>query len=297
MFWLSIINFFLFLYIYQTQKSLKDPQERSIEMGNGIEATKRVGQGTTEPIQTASKSSNIGNGSQDINSHNVTNINIFNGDKSGNVQNAKGGDNSIFDQAQQPSGAEASEQAGGCEQPSGAEASEQAGGCEQPSGAEASEQAGGCEAPSGAEASQKASPCQKSGEGKGKESAEEKIMNAFQEAIQEVTEQTKQGKTQGASESGKEAGCGGGSEGKGNVEQMQGGEGKGNKKELKEEFGKFNENLKKMGVDLPKGTVKELVQLTAEKAQEPPEKVLKTLNGVLEEVNSKKSQSQESQAA
>ncbi len=273
-------------------------------MSSGIEATKRVGQGAAQPVQNASKSSNIGSGHQDINSHNVTNINIFTGDNSGNTQNAIGGDNSgsIFDQAKgcdATSGTEASEQAGGCDATSGTEASEQAGGCGETSGAEASEQAGGCGETSGAEASNQANEAeaptgaeasQKCGKGGKSQSPEEKIMGAFQEAIKQITEQIKNG---GADNEGDQGKCGS----SGNVKEMKGcGGGKGNDKEMAKDMKEFDKNLQELcGKELPKGMSKQIIELTAQISGEPPEKVVKTLNGLFEQAKS--ANSQEKQAA
>ncbi len=278
MFQLSITVLFLFLYIYQRQKDKKSPKERSRIMSSGIEATKKVGQGAAQPVQSASKSSNIGSGHQDVNSHNVTNINIFTGDNSGNTQNAIGGDNSgsIFDQAKgcgSSTGTDASNQAEGCGAPTGTEASEQAGGCEGTSGTDASNQANEAGAPTGAEASQQ---CCKGGKS---QSPEEKIMDAFQEAIKQVTEQTKSG----------------GAENEGGQDKVGKGCGKGKKNEMQQDMAKFDKNLKEMGVDLPKDTTKKLIEITAQISGEPPEKVVKTLNGLFDQAKSSKSQ--EKQAA
>ncbi len=292
MFQLSITVLFLFLYIYQRQKDKKSPKERSRIMSSGIEATKRVGQGAAQPVQSASKSSNIGSGHQDVNSHNVTNINIFTGDNSGNTQNAIGGDNSgsIFDQAKgcgSSTGTDASNQAEGCGAPTGTEASEQAGGCEGTSGTEASNQASEASAPTGAEASQQAGGCGKGGKS---QSPEEKIMGAFQEAIKQITEQIQNG---GADNGGGQDKLG---EGSGKVKEMKGcGGGKGNDKEMAKDMKEFDKNLKEMGVELPKGMSKQIIELTAQISGEPPEKVVKTLNGLFDQA--KGSKSQEKQAA
>jgi hypothetical protein len=296
-------------------------------MVNGIEATRKVGQQdytyqkqTPEASQSAQPGSiistkGIGN-DIDVNSHNVTNINIFTGDDSGRAPQTQGGDGSIFDQAK---GCGQSEQNNDCPsvdgaqptsacqspqntQPSGTDASQQVGQCESPTGAEASQQAGQCESPTGVEASQQAGNSKKTGQGQGSQSKEEQILTAFAEAIQEVTEQEK-GKAQGAS--GAEQGQDCSNNRKGNVEQMQGGENKENKKELKEQYKEFDENINSMlqpdddkKKPLDKGTIKELVKLTAEKVGSSEEEVLKTLNGIFDQAKSQKSdKSQEKQAA